>query len=99
MSYDGQERRASDGRITDIEHEIHAIRELMQEDREDRKEFRKKFDLMLFGDGDQKKGLVTRTVELENAQRIHAKFAWTAISVAMGLAITSIWKIFTGSIK
>lgn len=96
MNYDGPERRAQDQRISRIEQELDSIVKLMEDDRKDRHEFRNKFDLMLFGDGDSKKGLFTRTVELENAHKAHARLAWTGITVAMGLGVTSFWNLITG---
>lgn len=94
--YEGPERRAYDKRISRIEQELESIVKLMEDDRKDRKDFRQKFDILLFGDGDNKKGLVTRTVELETAHKITAKLSWTAIGVGIALLMTTVWNYITG---
>lgn len=94
--YDGPDRRAYDNRISRIEQELESIVKLMEDDRRDRKDFRTKFDILLFGDGDNKKGLVTRTIELETANKITAKISWTAIAVGIGLLMTTAWNYITG---
>lgn len=76
------------------------IEKSISDDKEDTRNFRLELkDMMktqhtvLFGDGEAKKGLITRTTELETAHNNHARLAWTAITVAMGLAITSFWNL------
>jgi len=94
--YEGPERRAYDHRISRIEQELESIVKLMEDDRRDRKDFRSKFDILLFGDGDNKKGLVTRTIELETAHKITTKLSWIGVTVGLGLALTTIWNYMTG---
>lgn len=83
-------------RLEAIEKHIVADKEDTKLFRDELKEMMKSQHTILFGDGDTKKGLVTRMVESENAHRAHAKFTWTAITVSMGLAITSFWNLITG---
>lgn len=94
--YEGPERRAYDHRISRIEQELETIVNLMEKDRDDRRDFRDKFDTLLFGDGDKKKGLVTRTIELETAHGITSKLSWIGVTVGIGLALTTIWNYITG---
>ena len=62
---------------------LEAIESSIREDKEDTKSFRVELKEMMrtqhtiiFGDGEAKKGLVTRVQELETVRGIHSKIIW-----------------------
>ena len=59
------------------------------------KEMLQRQHAILFGDGDQKKGLIGRTSELETIRGIHSKAIWTVFTVFVGLIGKTLWDFFT----
>jgi len=87
-----------------IVHRLETIENAIMEDKEDTKAFRSELkDMMktqqaiLFGDGEAKKGLVTRVNELESVRGIHSKVMWGIGLPAIGLAVKSVWDLITGA--
>jgi hypothetical protein len=98
--YEGQERRAENGRLSQIERDLARLTQLVESDFEHRKEFRDRIEALLvkhsellYGNG--KPGLITRVIELETAHKNHQgniRVVWVAV---VGLVINQLWKVFS----
>lgn len=94
-----------------IDLRLERVETIMQEDRaerklerEERKQFRQdiramheKHETIIFGDGNGKKGLLTRTTELETTKGLHSKAIWMAVPIFFGLAIQGVWEAIIGA--
>jgi len=98
--YEGPERRAENGRLSQIERDLARLTQLVESDFEHRKEFRDRIEALLikhsellYGNG--KPGIITRVVELETAHKNHQgniRVVWVAVA---GLLVNQLWKIFS----
>lgn len=91
-------------RLIGVEHGLQELVRALEKQDKDRQDFRERMEgwmkhhhVVLYGDGDSKKGLVTRTVELETANGKRDKLSWVMLASVISLAMKSVWDYFTTS--
>lgn len=101
MSWEGEERRSSEYRISRIEQELSNLVVLLEQDIKARNEFRDRIERIVGGNAaaifgnDKGLGLNSRVSTLEEAYRNHQKnirWAWGTLGA---LVIHQLWKVFS----